>query len=374
LGEDAEVPRVTDVAVLVALAALLFALPFLPGLVELRRPRDNSPLEIDRRFTRNPRYFGEAFRAKLSPFLLDLGSERPCTMRIELRRPERLVVHDTLFLADGAKETSIMVALSDAELGRGSRMADTWVRGDAALGAGARVRALACDGRVVLGNDCVIDRWIDAEELLVVGRGCSLGVSASCGGELRLGPRCTFARLWGNPIAFVEPDSAPLDVSGGAAPIHIDEPSRRRERDPAMPRTGIALEDAVLWTSERLSLPRGSRLERDVVSASEVHVSWASVIAGSIKAHGPIVLEAGVIIRGNLVARGDVRIGADSKVLGNIFAEGDIHIEGGARIGHRGGAKTVYAAGAMILAPNVAVRGWLVAERGGRVSDGGYRP
>ena len=329
-------------AILVGLGLLLLVLPFLPGLRELRRPKDAEPIRIDESFTRDPRFFGDSLRRKLAPFLEDLP-ELPARLAVELRRPETLAVYQDLHVPEGAHEDALVVALGAASLGRGARLDETWVRGDAEVGEKAQVRALACDGGVTLGEGARILRWIDVEGHLLAETGADLGLSASASGAVRLSPGCTFRRIWGRPV-FV-----------------------RGETVTPAPDDRLTIEDEVLWGRTRLSLPPGFRLESDVVSLTEVRIGDGALVVGTVKAHGPIVLGEGVRVRGHLISRKEIRIGNGARIFGNVFAERDVDIGSGAHVGRKGGTKTIYAGGRVRIGPGAAVLGWLIAERGGRV-------
>lgn len=339
------------VALLVGLGALLLLVPFLPGIRELRRPKDDEPIRIDETFTRDPRYFGNALRQKLAPFLEERPPELPARMEIELRKPEILAVFDDLHVPEGAREDALAVALGAAAVGRDARLAETWVRGDAELESGAVVRALACDGQLTLGAGAKIQRWVDVEGHLLAEPGADLGLSASAAGVLRLSQGCAFRRLWGRPV-FVrgEPGQEPAESQEAAA----------------APET---IEDEVIWGRRGLSLPRGFRLERDLVALTDVRIGPGATVLGTIKAHGSIDVGDGARIRGNLIARRGVTTGRNVRVAGNVFAERDVVLGPGTQVGRKGGIKTVYAAGHIRLEPAAAVLGWVIAERGGTVGS-----
>ena len=333
-------------ASLLAMSVALFALPFVPGMVELFRPKDGRPLEIDETFTREPRYFGRGFREKLRPYLEELPPELPALLEIELRHPEILAIHQELHVPVGATETAVLAALGSADVQRGAHLGEVYVRGDARLRERVRLRALACDGNIWLGEGCTVERWIDAEEHVIAGPGCDLGFSTSAGRGLRIDAGCTFRRLWGLPI-FVRVEEADAAPEEGEPPATIEE--------------------EVVWSRRRMSLPRGFRLDRDLVVHADVWIGAGSTIGGNIKAHGSIHLEQGVRVKGSLISRKDIRIAGGVRILGNVFAEGDLTIGPGTQVGRSRGIKTVYAAGKATVAPGATVRGWLIAEAGGRV-------
>lgn len=336
---------------LLALTLILLPLPFLPGLAELIRRKDTKPLELSAAVKRDPRYFGKAFRNLLRPHLERVGSEPPYRVEVVLRRPEVLTIYGDLHVPAGSSEGVILAALGAAVVDRGARLRETYVRGDVRMGPGAVVRALAGDGDIVLDEGCQIDRWIDTEGNLLAGPGCNLGFSASAAGALRISPGCTFRRLYGKPI------------------FARGEETREPSAEPSAGAGTESIEDQVVWGRRRLSLPRGFVLNGDLVSHTEVRIGAGSTILGTVKSHGPLLLGEGVRVRGNLISRKNITIGPKARIVGNVFCERDLSIGSGTQIGRKGTMKTVYVAGQVRMGTDVALLGWLIAERGGRIES-----
>jgi predicted acyltransferase (DUF342 family) len=327
-----------------AFLALLF-LPFVPGLIELRRERDVDPLPIQSDNTKDPRHFGHAFRALLERHILDHEGAFPLRTEIKLRRTESLEVHEEVAIPPGETNSSILVSMGDATIGREARVREIYARGDARVNEAVRVRGLACDGSLIMQSGCVVERWIDSEGNASVGAGCDLGVSASAGGRLKLASGCRFQRLWGLPIS-----------TGRARSDAVDQTSE-----------GPPLQDAVVWADKWLSFPDGSVIKSDVITHGDLRVGAGSVVKGSIKAHGDITLARGVTVEGNVVSRRSIHVERGVRVHGNLFAERDLFIGLNARIGQKQSHKSAYSSGKMTLSRGALVYGRLFAEGGGEV-------
>jgi hypothetical protein len=340
---------VTLEAVLLVLAFVgLLALPLVPGLRELLRPRDDKPTEIDLLATVDPRDAGARFRQALRGGESGDASPRAPGAGGSRGGPPAPEILAELRLAAGAKAPPLLRVRGAAEIGDGARLRDLYVHGDARLGSGVRVRALAADGDLALGPQCVVEDWIDTEATAWVGPRCDLGRSASAAKELHVSEGCTFRRLWGLPVTV----DAPATVSVWSEPAG---------------RADVTIEDFVLWVGRRLTLPPGLVLERDLVVHGELRVGAGAVIRGSLKTHGAIRLGEGVQVEGNVIGRGDIHVEGGARIAGCVYAEGDIFIGPGAQVGRPQGFKSVYSAGRVTLAPDVLVFGWVVAERGGSV-------
>jgi hypothetical protein len=332
-------PSLTLEAGLLVLAFLgLLTLPLVPGLLELLRPRDDKPTELDLLATVDPREAGTRLRRAL------VGAEAAGASRAG---PPVAEVRAELRLPAGAKAPPLLRVTGEAEVGERARLRDLYVHGNARLGPGVRVRALAADGDLALGPGCVVEDWIDTEATAWVGQRCDLGRSASAAKGLHVGEGCTFRRLWGLPVTV----DAPTHTAGSAPAVRGD----------------VTIEDFVLWVGRRLTLPPGLVLERDLVVHGEVLVGAGAVIRGSLKAHGAIHLGEGVQVEANVIGRRGIHIERGTRIAGCVYADGDVFIGPGAQVGRPQGFKSVYSAGHVTLAPDVLVFGWVVAERGGAV-------
>jgi predicted acyltransferase (DUF342 family) len=338
---------------LIALFLALLALPLVPGIRELVRPRDDRPLEIDLDVTVDPRRAGRSFREGLAALRARAGDGIPARGPVDPERPggDAYEIHRDLLVPPDGSGPALTIVLGKADVGERARLGDLYAQGDARLGAGVRVRSLAADGILALGPGCVVEQWLDAEGGADVAAGTRLGDQASAGGRLRLGPGCAFGRLWGLPVT--------TEAAGATA---------ERAAPPAPGEAEATLDDHVMWTGRRLTMPRGFTLDRDLVVRGEVRMSPGSRVRGSIKAYGRLHLGGDAEVDGSLICRRSIQIDGPATIRGNVFAEGDIVIGPGTTIGQEGGFKSVYALGRVELAPDVRVFGWVVAEGTGVVS------
>ncbi len=303
-------------------------LPLLPALRELRRPRDDQPLSIDLASVRDPRQAGREIRAALGTLT---GDGR-----------DAIAADSDLLLDNGRSVVTVTCGgvLDVAE----ARVSRAYARGNARIGRHASLGAIATDGWLMLADGAAVQAAADAEEGIMAGERCSLGMSAACGGVLELALGSSFRRLWGHPIVAVgkvehEPEEA-------------DPPT---------------IEDVVVWGKRRLSLPTGYVADRDIVVHSDVRIGRGCRVKGSVKAHGSILVMPGAVIEGNLVARKDIHVLGEAALSRNLFAERDLILGPGATVGEWGGYKTAYAGRRVRIARGARVFGALIAHRGGAV-------
>ena len=334
-----------EIAFLVGAFSALIALPFVPGVVEYVRPRDASALDVVQDNTKEPRHFGMSLRAGLEPFLAQVH-EVPTFMDIKLRRNEKLEVHDELQILKKTRVSSLLVARDRLEVGADANLSEGYCMGDAVLHDGVRLRGLAVDGTLRLGEHCKVDRWVDAEGAIEIAPNSDLGVSVSSGQSLGVSSGCTFQRLWGLPVIATAESLAPEPPSAFA---------------------GASAADSLVWSRYLLSLPPRSTLNSSLVVHGDLFVGAGSIIEGDVKSHGRIVLHDGVRVSGNVIARKSLTVGAGCIVEGHLFAERDIVLGPRSAVGRSDAYKTVYTSRRIRLFDEAHVFGWIVAEAGGHV-------
>lgn len=331
------------VAVLVLLFLVLIVLPFLPGIIELRRPKDDRPLSIPQDNSRHPRHFALTFRGRVAPRVDGAQGPFPVITTIDSPDSEPLEIHEGLDVTDRAR--GIVASLGDARIAVDAVVDRAYARGDAEVERGARINELAVEGALTLAPGVKVERWVDAGGDLVAGTGSNLGVSASSACGLRVASGCNFERLWGLPIT----------TSGDGSSATVTPPP-----DPSIDR-------AVVWARKWLSIPAGTVLDKDLVVYGELHIGTGSTILGSVKAHGNVLIGRGVHVTGNVISRRDITIAGGTEINGNIFSEGNLVVGAETRIGAKGDFKTAYSSKRTTLGGDVTIFGWLIAEGGGSV-------
>ena len=341
---------------LVALFLLLILLPFVPGLVEVYWSRDVYPLPVDTGYVRDPRYLGRSLR-RIMRRALDGRETVDGEHRVRMSREETVTVFQRCELADGADTDLVFYVRGDLRAGRRvTCRRDGWVRGDASIGAGSRLRALACDGNVELGEGTVVTRWVDAEGDLRAGRDCSLGVLAAAGGALRLDDGCRFRRLAGYPV-----------VTGNGEPAAAPPPPPPLERPVIEAEEIVTVEDMTHWTRGDRTVAAGETLRRPLVVKGELTCAPGAVLPFAAAADGRLVLGAGAVAHGDLFCEGPVEVGEGAVVLGNVFSQDTVRLAAGARVGTAGAPKSVIGKKGVLLGDGVTVHGYVQTDGAGEV-------
>lgn len=313
----------------VAAFIAVFVLPLVPGLFELARPRDSASLSIELAYARDPRFFARSFRTKTTALREPRTHGRT---RFLDRHNERAILGDLLSVAPNSRTTQVQFAHDQLICGAGAAITDGYGANAVFCGESVVARTLCSDGTLVLGDRCSIERWIDAESSLDVGRDCYLGMSASSGGAVTLAGSVRFERVFGERVTVRGAGAAPV-------PQRPDNEIVLRERD----------------------IAKGP----DIIVRGNAVVLEGTVLEASIKAHGSLFVERGVRIVGNAVARGELVLLDDSIIEGHAFGERGLFLGTNARVGVPGQGKTAYTAGNALLCDGATVHGWIVSEQGG---------
>ena len=338
--------------------ALLIVLPFVPGLVEVYRPRDRYPLPIDMHYSKDPRFFGRSARRILAD-AFDLDGVQPGEHEVVLSKPELIEVRDDAEVPAGESRETLLAARGALRIGAGAVcLSEVFARGDAVVDDDARLRTLSGESNVSLGADVVLDRWVDAEGDVSVGPRTHLGVSAAAGGALGLADDVLFSRLWG----------APIHTAGYKG--DVDEPV------PTVPAPPLVEEirtiaDVADYHDGDLKIGADETRSRPLVVTGDLVLEAGAILAVSARVRGDLTLESDAVVHGDLFVEGNVELAARARVRGNLFSQARASLARGARVGRPGRRKSLIAKLGLELADDVAVHGYVLTDGRGHVSCAG---
>lgn len=316
----------------IALFALVLAVPAIPTIREIYWPRDDGRLHIHEQYVRDPRWFGRSYREMLAAFVAAARGDAAYDRDVRLRTDEETRWEPDTTIP--AQERLRGIAVGERiRVGTGAGIRDAYALESLEVERAVVARTLTSDGPLVVGDAVTILRWIDADGEISVGSGTDLGVSASGGRRVTLAGSVRFERVWGKPVVSRTSATDPFALRDRSRIVRI---GRTRPKDTA-----------------------------PIVIHGGVRLAGGTHIPSHIKVHGSLDVEPGVHVAGNVIVRGDATFAANATVDGHVFAEGDIRLGPGCRVGRPGGVKTVYAAGRVLIAGDVEVQGWIVAEGGG---------
>lgn len=329
------------------LLALLFVLPFLPGIREFIKKEDASPLYINMNYSKDPRFFARSFKSKIQEVLRTAG-DHTGIHEVMLSKPESLVIENNVLVAAGSRKRNLHYIKERLSTeAHAAFEQEVYVCGETIIGADNEIRALACEASVRILPRTKILRWLDAEGDVEVAEACDLGISVTSARKLRVAPRCTFRRLYGFPISTGEPgeDNFP------SWDLQADE----KQVDCTMIERGVR------------SVEPGSSKDGSIISDKSLTIGEQSRIMGHVKAHGTLRIGAGAIVRGNVFAEKDIILGPGCRVFGTVFTQGKVTCERNAVVGMEGKVKSVVAKKGIELQQGVNIYGFISTEGEGIV-------
>ena len=320
--------RAAGLAVLLAAEGVLFALPLVPALDELRRKRDATPLEVVQKHAGDIKYFAHVFRDYVAPLKERL---RECTRtrttgRGWLKNGEEYVLlgddRQPLLKAlgfEGSTCRQLIAAGVDVALPNDLRFAKEIYAARSLMG-GERnsFRAILCDENIHFGRHSETMRWAHAGGQLEADSGCRLYGRISSDREIVLAPGCTFQRLHAPRIRMGPARSKLCDAADGGG-------------------GGEAKEAKAVFTRRLvdgdLDIRAGEIVGENVVVRGTLHIGAGARVRGSVKGHRSVVVEENVEVQGSLISSGELRISSGCRIGGPVLAEHQVEIAGGSVCG-----------------------------------------
>jgi hypothetical protein len=308
---------------LVLLGGILFTLPMLPALIELRLKRDAQPLDVVQQYAGEIRHFSFGFRSYITNLLEPLRecvSSGTTAQGIMPDGDQYLLLgcaDDMHFVTAGeisATCQSVVAAGMDVVLPNGITSAkEVYAAGEFTGGEKSMFRALLGEKDIHLKPSSTVIRWAHAVGAFRAERDCDLygRVSSDC--EIQLESGCAFQRLNAPRIVLGRLDAEETTVSTETVPTTL--PDGRRLVD------------------EDLEIQAGEIVSANIVTRGRLHIGAGAQMLGSVKSHQHMTLEAGVNVEGSLISASTMRIGPDCRITGPVIAERGITIESGTRCG-----------------------------------------
>jgi cytoskeletal protein CcmA (bactofilin family) len=348
------------VAGLVLFVAVMFMLPLVPALVELKRKSDALPLNVVQQNAGEIRHFAGSFRAyiqALEPILqrcvasgetasgtLPDGVEYLALDRCE--DPRALPIQQP-----GAICPVTIAAASDIVVPPETTFVrDIYAGGRFRGGDNNSYRAILGEKDVHLGRFSRLTRWVHAVGDFAADPGCELSGRVSSDSCIRLQGACNFLRL-----------NAPRIETGR---VRANEDSlRSNPEDHAV--EGSETVQRFLYDGN-FEVRAGELITGNIVARGKLHIGSGARIRGSVKSVGDMVLEAGVSVQGSVMSGKQMLVGPDCVIHGPIVAERSLLMTTGTRCGSLSHPTTV-SAPRIEVEEGVAVFGTLWAREHGAV-------
>jgi predicted acyltransferase (DUF342 family) len=339
------VPKYIAITLLVLMAFIL--IPFLPGFIELFRPKDEKPLALNMNFSKDYKYFGRSFQKILENGLGTKRMTEPGEYTLMLSKPEKVRVVERERVSDQKTIDEILYVLADFASGSDAEFRkEIYVRGSCKIGDRNTLRALYCEGDLVIGEGTAVIRWVDGDRDIEIKEGCRLGVSVASPMRLAVARHCSFSRMFGLPILTYR--------------------AKLPEIPPDIQVKNIS-DTTIVITREEIILPPRTNISNDIVTHQRIVFRGKSFAKANIKSYRDIIIEEGSRVEGNLFSERNVVIEAGCTITGNIFSQGQVKIGNAVQVGQEGQIKSVIAKKGVLVEGNVTIYGYIMTEGEGKI-------
>ncbi|MGD0965540.1 MAG: hypothetical protein ABSA57_16740 [Candidatus Acidiferrales bacterium] len=322
-------------------AALLFALPLLPAIAELRKKHDAQPLRVNPEYAGDIRHFARGFRSYADALRQPLQEcvAAHSTATGKLHNGDRyLVLGDSdnrVLLREGNMSGTscplVVVAGIDLALPPGlTFLKEIYACGQFIGGAESTYRAICGEKGIHLQHNSKVTRWVHAAGDFEADRNCDLYGRASSDGEMSLHSGCFFQRLNAPRIATGSASVATGSRLSAASDIPTEKPV------PAKPNSRRLIEGD--W-----EIQSGAVITENIVTRGSLRIGSGVRIAGSAKSSGEMVVGPDVVVEGSLISAASMHIGPRGLIGGPVIAERAMVIESGTQCGSVGSPTTVSA-------------------------------
>jgi hypothetical protein len=348
------------VAGLVLFVGVMFMLPLVPALVELKRKSDALPLNVIQQHAGEIRHFANSFRIyiqALQPALQQCvasGATASGTLPdgVQYLALDRCENSQTLPIQQPGTICPVTIAAaSDIAVPPDTTFVrDIYAGGRFRGGDNNSYRAILGEKDVVLGRNSRVTRWVHAVGEFAADLGCGLSGRVSSDSSIRLQTACSFLRL-----------NAPRIETGPA----------RSEEDSLAPNPedheveGPETVQRFLYDGN-FEVQAGELITGNIVARGKLRIGTGARIQGSVKSVGDMIIETGVSVQGSVISGKQMHIGPDCILHGPIVAERLLLIASRTRCGSLSHPTTV-SAPRMKVEEGVAVFGTLWAREHGEV-------
>ena len=342
----------------ILLFALMIAMPFLLGYKELTEKKDDKNLYVNRNYVRNPRYFGQSFRALLEKSKAEWEKAQEGTViKIHLSKDELLNVEHNISAEPVAIDAMAMYMGNSVIAAKSGFQKEVYGQGTMEFGEGCWARAIATDGNLRLAHGCKVVRWLDVEGEGIIEDDAILGISASSGTSLQLGKNCSFKRLYAPKISVGISSDAVLTKAEQLAPTLPKPKFNEIEYNI----------EKIEPLEDKEKRPYGSFVfPKTIVMHKALTIKKDMIVLGNIKAKKDLIIEDNVVVLGNVFCEGVLTVGKGCVLGSVVFSQEDINLGPGTTVGSKGKLKSLIARGKITLAQGVTVYGYVLTDEGGK--------
>ncbi len=315
------------------LLLLLLLLPFVPGLLEIRRKQDAQPLRVARNYDVKVRYFANRFREYIrTHFAGQLSTMRSQarTLQGELEDGSHycLVAREAAIAFERAEreaQVTTRMFIADADLtlpGAMTYLNELYASGTITGADEDIYRAMLAEADITLGQDSMLLRWMHADGEIRIASGCVLYGRVSADKRIMIDSQVRFRRL-----------NAPEILFGSNTPPPQATAQPRQEIQPEDLAVEVDIAAGRWLIEDDLDLADNSCVHANLVVTGTLRIGRNCEIHGSIKSHKLLHIDSGCAIHGSVVSMQAIQISTGCYLKGPLISEAQVHIDANCRIG-----------------------------------------
>ncbi len=336
---------------------MMALLVFVPGFIELRRPKDPGPIDIDMDRDIDERYFSKAYKKYLKASMHKTSADQLSTdggstiisgesfndVVLSMHRgPEVVKMSDgDVHLSSGTDFNQPIVVAGEMTIDDECTLLGE-INVDKDLKTGFDNRLIAAHaGNIFLGSDNSVSGWVDAERLLSIEEGCEIEGRATAGERIMINGNGLFKALAAPQISIGVDEgefSNKLDFSETLWSTDLDRIIIENFDEKPLTDIGRMLEQStgkivayndVLLRANALGLSKDPLIaleKKQRPSYFESNKMWLQC-GETFRVKGNVKIPADERLAGNMIIEGDL------KASTGVYFEGSIHVGGSATFG-----------------------------------------
>ncbi len=349
-------------------AALVFA-HFLLAFRSWKISRREQDSDIDLNYVRMEDYFARSFRLKLSEWLqLPVQKCDPDGTRLLRKGKENIIVTPSSEYPEGSVSDDILAIEGDFKCFEACTFhREIYVQGNARVGSGAQLQAIAADGSLIFESKVRIARWADCQGDMEIGENCVINSRTTAGKSLLL-QNGTQVKSACAPLVCTFGAADPSAEFEQAAPPEINFPACLTDMENGSP-NDLGLDSKRLkmlspdcWIYDGDFKPsRPLHVETKLIIRGDCEIPSGSVLEKDIKGKQSIFIGPGCLCKGNLIADKAIWMGPFCQFYGVVHAGQTLRICTGVRGGSEDFPVAAFAEETLTVEENVAVHGKLAS-------------
>ena len=341
----------------------LLCLPFVPGLIEIRKKTDAAPLKVVQDYDVDVHYFANTFRKYIQTHFSNLLRDKQSTQGILEDDTHYFIIdhNNTIPLDESEKHlmTTYSMLISTGTLilpGLMSYLTELYAADSIKGGTEDIYRALLAEKDIDIAEGSMLLRWMHAGHSITIKPRSVLHGRVSADQSIHLSKDCHFERLCAPAIFFGDGIPQFMELSN-LNKLHPEdmahEVDTRGER----------------WLIEKdVTIPDNSLIESNLVVIGKLKIGKGCRITGSVKSRRELYIGEGTEVTGSLVSNHNIQCARGCRVAGPVISEKEIIIESNSIIGSKDKPTTISAEEIHINTNSVAY-GSIWARHKGIVRD-----